>query len=116
MITFETVGIAVVAMMAFFPCAVGAANNKLTKELVRPILVVGGLASLFCVVAGLSMAPFWAEPLVNVETTDARYHRGSGVIAVAISFWPYFLIGFGALSMFNAVVGFRNASRLSEVK
>lgn len=66
------------------------------------------VASVYCFLAGLFLAVGWEDPLAKVSATEvghaaAAHGRRSGIVVLAIRFWPYVLIGLGGYMAFYSI-------------
>jgi hypothetical protein len=64
------------------------------------------LAAAYCFVAGLFLLSGWSDPLAAADPAAmneaASRSRGrGGIILIAISYWPYVLIGLGGYFAFH---------------
>lgn len=72
------------------------------KYLGKLIIFSGLVACIYCISAGLYFLGSWVDPLSGMEARDrgiysAKAGGRGGIILLAISFWPYILIGFGSI-------------------
>lgn len=73
------------------------------RSLIKSILVVGVLAALYCIAAGLVLLNGWVDPLsakmhAEMNHTAVSHSGKGGIVILMITFWPYALIGLGGLS------------------
>ena len=66
----------------------------------KTILVIGLVASLYCVAAGIFLLTDWQDPFAAADpqllTKASASHGGKGgFVVIAIRFWPYVLVGLG---------------------
>ena len=74
-------------------------NKVKYQKILKIILLVFIIFSIYNFIAGLSMSFGWEDPLSNASPeqkgrTAAR--RGGGLVLLIISFWPYILTFVGA--------------------
>jgi hypothetical protein len=75
------------------------------------ILVFGLIAGIYCVAAGIFLAIGWQDPFANANISSEElapaYVRGrgrGGLVILAIKYWPYVLIGYGAFFIYHSPV------------
>lgn len=73
---------------------------KVSKEIVKYILIIALLSSIYNALAGMSMIFDWVDPLSKASPEQigkAAARRRGGIILLLISFWPYILTFFGGV-------------------
>jgi hypothetical protein len=74
---------------------------SLKENLARVFSLLGGVASLYCLAAGIFLlSGGYVDPLASADPEiigRAAVRRGGGVVLLLFRVWPYFLIGWGAL-------------------
>lgn len=70
-------------------------------------LVIGLLASLYCLAAGLFLLTDWQDPFATADPgqlarASATHGGKGGIVVFAIRFWPYVLIGLGGYFAYNS--------------
>ena len=93
--------------VAIFALQFAETRRWLTISKVLP--VVGLVASVYCVAAGLSLIAGWHDPLAKTSAEQighaAATSRGKGgLVLIAIRFWPYVLIGLGGFCAYSYAV------------
>jgi len=74
-------------------------NKEKFKTLLKLILLIFIICSLYNFLAGLSLWFGWEDPLSNITPEQqgrAAARRGGGIVLLIISFWPYILTFLGA--------------------
>jgi hypothetical protein len=72
---------------------------KASKKVLKCILIIALISSLYNAIAGMSMIFDWVDPLSKAspeQTGRAAARRGGGLVLLLISFWPYILTVFGS--------------------
>lgn len=114
--TAKTIGVAVVLSIGSSSLIETFEKRDWIRAL-RVVMVVGALASVFCVLAGLDMLQTgWADPLAGADSQAIA--RGSvqargkgGIFLLLIRFWPYVLVGLFGLALVNQARSAFNAHR-----
>jgi hypothetical protein len=81
------------------------------KYLGKIILFAGLVACIYCISAGVHFLGGWVDPLSGMDARDrgvysAKAGGRGGILLLAISLWPYVLIGFGSVFGFAYLRGF----------
>ena len=105
MFTFSLIAIAFVASFAWVPLFEWLDKRNWTTS-TNVVLGVGLIAGVYCILTGAQLLIGGEDPLAGADPeTVARAGRerfSVGFVILVIRFWPYVLLGFGALSVFNA--------------
>ena len=82
-------------------------ENRLPKAILKIMLYILILFSIYNFFAGLSMVADWVDPLSKLDLsseqarTIGRTGRGlAPLLLIGLKFWPYFLMGLGVLASF----------------
>jgi hypothetical protein len=75
-------------------------EKRQIRKLPTLVLVVGLIASMYCLSAGIFLFFDWQDPLAAASTEQianaSMKHGGKGgIVILAIKYWPYVLIGLG---------------------
>ena len=73
---------------------------KLSKEVLKFILIIALISSIYNALAGMSMIFDWTDLLSKASPEQmgrAAARRGGGFILLLISFWPYILTAYGSI-------------------
>jgi hypothetical protein len=76
-----------------------AEKIKASKEVLKFILIIALISSLYNAIAGMSMIFDWVDPLSKASPEQigrAAGRRRGGLVLLLISFWPYILTAFGS--------------------
>lgn len=101
MFTAKIIMIAVAAMFLSFLPVPWLERRNFSKTLVKTLLTIGLIASVYVVVAGLMLlGDGWENPLAGADPgavgKASTHARGKGgVVLLVIAFWPYVMIGSG---------------------
>ena len=74
-------------------------NKKKLEQILKLILIIFILFSIYNFFAGLNMMFGWEDPLFSAKPEQigrAAARRGGGLFLLVISFWPYILTFAGA--------------------
>jgi hypothetical protein len=79
----------------------------------RPVLLLGLVASGYCIAAGLFLLSGWQDPLGVASSLEVAHaatsHGGRGGVAIlVIRFWPYVLIGLGSYCGYYYILIFKH--------
>jgi len=104
--TAKMIAVCVVVMIA----AIGSFTFFDKRGLVgaaKTSLVIGLLASLYCLAAGLFLLTDWQDPFATADPaalarTSATHGGKGGIVVLAIRFWPYVLIGLGGYFSYSS--------------
>ena len=82
-------------------------ENRLPKAILKIMLYILILFSIYNFFAGLSMVADWVDPLskLDLSSGQARTIGRTGrelapLLLIGLKFWPYFLMGWGVLVSF----------------
>ena len=79
-------------------------ENRHFNTAVKIILLIGLVAAVYSIFAGIHLRVGWEDPLAGADPeTVGRVtgRRRGGIIILAIRFWPYVLIGVGGFFAFR---------------
>lgn len=108
MFAATVIGVAFITMfIAILP--IGWLEERNYDGLGKALLVVALFAGLYCFLAGIHLAGGWEDPFANAdpETLGKASTRGrgrGGLIILAISYWPYVLMGIGGYVVYNTTI------------
>ena len=73
----------------------------------KAALVIGLIASLYCIAAGIFLLTDWQDPFATADPqqlarASATHGGKSGIVVLAIRFWPYVLIGSGGYFAYSS--------------
>jgi len=74
-------------------------GKKKLKNLLKFVLLIFIIFSIYNFLAGLNLLFGWEDPLSNITPEQqgrAAARRGGGIVLLIISFWPYILTFVGA--------------------
>jgi hypothetical protein len=99
MFTAKLITIFLIAMFASIGIYLFVEKRQIRK-LATLVLVVGLIASMYCLSAGIFLFFGWHDPLAAATTeqianASVKHGGKGGIVILAIKYWPYVLIGSG---------------------
>lgn len=106
MFTAKLIGFAIVALLVTNLLLLDAPEDN-PKMGYKIIFLIGLLAGLYTLAAGVHLLGGWEDPFRNADPRQiaeiSGRGRGRGFVMFLIRNWPYALIGFGFISSFNVL-------------
>lgn len=92
--------LAAIGLFTFF-------DKRGLKGAANAALMIGLLASLYCIAAGIFLLTDWQDPFATADPqqlakASATHGGRGGIVVLAIRFWPYVLIGSGSYFAYNS--------------